>query len=87
MSVFKLKMAATNVFGRQYMNGLPMSDDFKRLIITELKENGASAKCLPRGLITKVSLRFKTARSTIRKIWLQFLDVSSPTRKQFYMEK
>ena len=83
MSVFKLKLAATNAFGRQYINGLPMSDDFRRLIITEIKENGASASCLPSGLITKVSLKFKTARLTIRKIWLQFLDVGSPTRKQF----
>ena len=30
-----------------------------------------------------MSLKFITARSTIRKIWLQFLDVGSPTRKQY----
>ena len=46
-------MAMINAFGRQYMNRLT------------IEENGALASCLLNGLITKASLKFETAGSTV----------------------
>ncbi len=72
-------MTEYNKFGRLCDGSKPLSNDTRRLIITDIEEQGGNPETgtYPRGLLTRVGEKYRLGHSTISRIWKHFVDMKT----------
>lgn len=76
------KPRKTSQTGREYVNGIPLTQDLRSLVLVELKALTDDQNSLPRGSLDKVAKHFRLAPCTVGRLWKQYQNTGSVTYQQ-----
>ncbi len=72
-------MTYYNKFGRLCEGKKPLSDDWRHVIITDIKESGGNSEtaAVPYGIYTKLSKKHRVSPQTVQNVWKRYCETSS----------
>lgn len=68
-----------NKWNRSFINGQPVGDDLRHLVVTLILEAGGNSenKCIPKGVLSRVATVVKLSNTCVKHIWDRYCDTGS----------